>query len=69
MKIAEEFDNKLVQYGMILREYDEVEALCIADDWKNRKLINRLEEIERRRDNIIGPLNTILKRLARIVVK
>jgi hypothetical protein len=67
MKSAINFEAKLIEYGAILREYDEVEALCIADDWKSRKLITRLEEIERRRDNVVGPLNTLMKRLAREV--
>ena len=66
-KVYENFEAKLIEYGVILREYDEVEALCIADGWKSRKLINRLEEIERRRDNVFGPLNTLMKRLAREV--
>jgi tetrahydromethanopterin S-methyltransferase subunit G len=65
MKNAIDFEAKLVEYGTVLREYDEVEALCIADDWKSRKLINRLEEIERRRDNVVGPLNTLMKKLAK----
>jgi len=65
MKSAIAFEEKLIEYGTILREYDEVEALCKADGWKSNKLYNRLDEIGRRRDAVVGPLNTLMKRLAK----
>lgn len=65
MKSAINFEAKMVEYGTILREYDAVEALCKADGWNSNRLYNRLEEIAQRRDAMIGPLNTLMKRLAK----
>jgi hypothetical protein len=65
MKNAINFEAKMIEYGMILREYDEVEALCKADGWNSNKLYNRLEEIAQRRDAVVGPLNTLMKKFAK----
>jgi len=65
MKNAINFEAKMVEYGMILREYDAIEALCKADGWKSNKLYARLEEVERRRDAVVGPLNTLMKKFAK----
>lgn len=62
------FEARLIEYGAILREYDEVEALCKADGWKSNKLYNRLDAIARRRDAVIGPLNTLMKKFAKEIV-
>lgn len=67
MKNAISFEAKLVEYGTILREYDEVEALCKANGWNSNRLYNRLEAIAVRRDAVVGPLNTLLKQLAKEV--
>ena len=68
MKTAIDFETKLIEYGTILREYDEVEALCRADGWNNRRLIARLDEIARSIDRVAGPLNTVMRRLAKEIV-
>jgi len=68
MKTTIDFETKLIEYGTILREYDEVEALCRADGWKSRKLYARLDEIGRRRDSVAVPLLTLMRRLAKEIV-
>ena len=68
MKTAIDFETKLIEYGTILREYDEVEALCRADGWKSRKLYDRLDEIALRRDRVSVPLLTLMRRLAKEIV-
>lgn len=68
MKTAIDFETKLIEYGTILREYDEVEALCRADGWKNNRLRARLDEIARRLDRVFGPLTTSMRRLAKEIV-
>jgi hypothetical protein len=65
MKSAINFEAKLIEYGTILREYDSLEKLCIADGWNKNKLYNRLEEVAHRRDAMVGPLNTLMKKLAK----
>jgi transposase InsO family protein len=68
MKSAINFEAKLIEYGTILREYDEVEALCKANGWNDNRLYARLDEIGRRRDAVVGPLNTLMKQLAKEIV-
>lgn len=65
MKNAINFEAKLIEYGAILREYDALEGLCKADGWKSNKLYNRLDEVAKRRDAMVGPLNTLMKKLAK----
>lgn len=65
MKTAIDFENKLVEYGTILREYDEVEALCQAAGWKSNRLYARLEEIGQRRDRVAVPLLTLMRQFAK----
>lgn len=65
MKTAIEFENKLVEYGTILKEYDEVEELCRANGWNDGRLVNRLDEIARRRDAVSVPLITLMRQLAK----
>lgn len=63
--LAAKFESKLVEYGVLLREYDEVEALCKASSWNDRKLNDRLDEIARSIDKVFGPLNTLMRKLAK----
>lgn len=65
MKTAIDFETKLIEYGTILREYDEVEALCRSTSWKDKKLNDRLDKIAKRVDAVAGPLNTVMRRLAK----
>lgn len=68
MKNIVNFETKLIEYGIILREYDEVEALCKEAGWTNNALNNRLTEVSRRLDRVTGPLNTLMKKLAKEIV-
>lgn len=65
MKTAIDFEARMIEYGTILREYDEVEALCRAAGWKDSKLSARLDEIGRDIDRVAGALNTVMRRLAK----
>ena len=68
MNSAIDFETKLIEYGTILREYDEVEALCQADGWNSIRLRARLDETARRLDRVFGPLTTSMRRLAKEIV-
>lgn len=68
MKTAIDFEAKLIEYGTILREYDEIEALCRADGWNSIRLQARLDETARRLDRVFGPLTTSMRRLAKEIV-
>ena len=65
MNTAIKFEVAMKEYGVILREYDETEALCKADGWKSKKLYTRLDEIGRKRDAAAVPLLTLLRKLAK----
>ena len=65
MKTAIDFEAKMIEYGTILKEYDEVEELCRANGWNDSRLVNRLDEIGRRRDRVAVPLLTLMRRLAK----
>ena len=65
MKTAIDFETKLVIYGALLREYHEVQALCEADFWKDKKLSARLDAIAAKLDKVYGPMITAMNRLAK----
>lgn len=68
MSAAAKFEEKLVEYSLILREYDAIETLCKEAGWNDRKLNARLDEVARRVDSVYGPLTTLLRKLAKEAV-
>ena len=65
MKTATNFEANMIEYGNLLRNYDEIDAMCKAYGSKNDFLYKRLNEIGTKIKIIKASLDYEMELLAR----